>query len=742
MENFVREYGTGNQIPDPPAFVNYQAPDAIPSSSARPTCRAAQFVRSTSREIPLRQNSMPPEEEPVVNAAGIGAGGGAIASRRNETYTSEGVVDVSRQPTRSMTTSSQAPTIPYTNGTSNHHHGGPGTSPSNAASSPNQPIRRHSTLSSPLPHEQHQQLQRVLQDPYAEPIDPNAETFIKVGNHAYKVDLSNDPQQQHHSGLSSVRQINHNQLAASPTRQNSGVDPLMKQLEELQNAVSSTGSVRRNTTHKPKQSSVTDQQQQKPGHVSSSSASSRAAATGSAAPSSLSLPTGSSRAVGSSSSGQQQRRSPSPARSPARDYGNSAENVVGVHPSVSRPASPNPPTAAFMVPKSAQPAGAEVVQDVLADYQQSLPGERKAISRSNSTSRGHAPSLSHASIGGGGGGAPSPVGQGQGQGQNLARPSSQLGHAGIGAHGSRSNSPQPISRGPSPAPSHVRNSFIQPPAQIGQGLARTPSPNTVGIALDPNGRVSHDEMAQRYQQQQQQRQPLHHQHQLQQQHPAYNPPPPMQQQQMAPLPQQQPVQQLQQPHRRGSYIGPNTIAPPVAPPTYGVSPPPAAVYQTPSPQPSYIQQQQQQPAPVYNPPPPVQYQPPPQQQQPRYNAAPQQQQPTQVGYGSVNGLQRNPSSATSTTTTSGSFYGNHTPPQQQQIQPVQQQQQQQMLAIQQQQQRMGHQTHQTQQQQLAYQQQQQQQSLMYHGPNPRRSPSPQPPPQATDDGNNVLFYGS
>lgn len=739
MENFVREYGTGNQIPDPPAFVNYQAPDAIPSTSARPTSRAAQFNRSTSRETPLRQYSMPPEEEPVVNTAGIGAGGGAAASRRNDPYPSESVADVSRQPTRNSTVSSQPQTIPYTNGTSNHHHhAGPSTSPSNAAPSPN---RRQSTLASPLAQAQQQQLQRVLQDPYAEPIDPNAETYIKVGNHAYKVDLSNDPQSQQYPGpSSSIRQTTNNQLTASPTKQNGTVDPLMKQLEELQNAVSTSGSVRRNTVHKPKQSSIVEQQ--KPGHVSSSSASSRAAATG-AAGSSLSLPTqGSSLAVGGSSSGQQtqQRRSPSP----ARDYRNSAESVVGAHPSVSRPPSPNPPTAAFMVPNSAQPAGAEVVLEVLADYQQSLPGERKSISRSNSATRGRTPSISQVSIGGGGSGAPSPAGHVQGQ--NLARPPSQMGHAGVGAHGSRSNSPQPMSRGPSPAPSHGKNSFIQPPMQVGQALARTPSPNTVGITLDPSGRVLHDEMAQRYQQQQQHQPQQYHQQQqqrtappLQTQHPAYNPPPPpMQQQQIVPPPQ--PVQQQQQPHRRNSYISPltsNTIAPPIAPQTYGVSPPPPAMYPTPSPQPSYMQQQPPpQPAPVYNPPPPVQYQPPPQQQQqPRYNATPQQQS-VQVGYGSMNGLQRNPTSATAN---SGSYYGNHTPPQQQQIQPVQQPQQQ-MLAVQQQQQqqqRMVQQTQQTQQQQRAYQQ------PLYHDPTPvRRSPSPQPPPQSTDDGNTVLFYGS
>uniref|UniRef100_D8Q522 SH3 domain-containing protein n=1 Tax=Schizophyllum commune (strain H4-8 / FGSC 9210) TaxID=578458 RepID=D8Q522_SCHCM len=49
MENFVLDYGTGNRIPDPPAFVDYNKPDAIPSASSRPTARPAHFTRTTQR---------------------------------------------------------------------------------------------------------------------------------------------------------------------------------------------------------------------------------------------------------------------------------------------------------------------------------------------------------------------------------------------------------------------------------------------------------------------------------------------------------------------------------------------------------------------------------------------------------------------------------------------------------------------------------------------------------------------
>ncbi|KAF8806630.1 hypothetical protein BYT27DRAFT_7101863 [Phlegmacium glaucopus] len=685
MEGFVRDYGTGNQIPDPPAFVNYQIPDAIPSSSARPTTRPAQFIRSSSREIPVRQNSTQPDDEPVINTAGVGAGGG---SRRRDSYNHESA-DLSRQVAPSGAGSSsqhQPQQVPYTNGAS-HHHSKSNVSPSPPTAASQNVLQRRFTASV-----QSAQLQRVLQDPHAETIDPTAETYIKVGSNAYKVDLSKDPQQQAASVRNNV---------APPTRQNNGtVDPLMKQLEELQNTVSSTGSGRRNTliSMNTKPAAAPEQ---KPGHVSLS-ASGRFGA-GSLTGSSSLAPIG---AVTPSlpGSGPQQNRTPTP----VRDYRNSAEVVVGTHPSVSRPPSPNPPTAAFMVPKpSIPPSGSEVVTEVLADYQQSLPGERKSISHDNSNSRAHTPSSSQAQ---------------NHQGQNLARPPSQLGHAGIGAHGSRSNSPQPISRVPSPAPSPARNNFMQPPLSSGgQGVVRAPSPNTVGIALDPSGRVLHDEMAQRYQQLQQH---VPHQQPLQRpppppqtQHPAYNPPPLTQQQQM----------QQQQPQRRTSFVGaPPAMAPPVAPVPYAVTPPPN-MYHTPSPQPSYVQPPPPM-QPVYNPP-PVQYQPPQQQQQqqqPRYQ---QQQQPplqSQPAYNNVN-LQRTPSLV----------HYNGPPPPQQQVQQVQQPQQ--MLAVQQGQRVTNVQT-QTQ-QARGYQQHPQQPQYTYQDPaSTQRSPSPVPPPQAADDGNRILFY--
>ncbi|KNZ74046.1 Septation protein imp2 [Termitomyces sp. J132] len=414
MENFVRDYGTGNQIPDPPAFVNYNTPDAIPSSSSKPMFHPANFIRTSNREPVQRQNSLP--DEPETNAA-----------------------------------------VP-----------GPSPSPSGQAA-------RHNTTSS-RSHRGPPQ----TQDPYAEPIGPDSEPYLKIGDNVYKVDPNKDPQQ--HNSL-----FNNTQSNLSPIKSNGNgngvVDPLAKHMEDLKNAISSTGSTRRKSVRRstvPDVAKPTQPQLQRQQHPTSAGGS--VLSPPSATMSNLTI-------------------SGSPSTSP-RDYRNSAELVVGIHPSASSPAqssrsaSPNPPTAAFMKPPTA--SRSEVIQDVLSDYQQSLPGERKSISRSNSPvalgrrlsisgppQQGHRINASQSGMG------QQVPGQGQG-GQNLARPPSMVGHPGIGAHGgSRSNSPQPPSRGPSPAPpasiksrnsgvssGGTGNGFMSAPQSTGPGFARAPSPNT------------------------------------------------------------------------------------------------------------------------------------------------------------------------------------------------------------------------------------------------------------------------
>ncbi|KAH9855884.1 hypothetical protein C2E23DRAFT_882650 [Lenzites betulinus] len=549
MENFVRDYGTGNGIPDPPPFIDYSSPDAQPASQQRPAMRPANFSRQSQRpRQPVAPSQQPtePEEEPV-NMTGVGA-----APRPADT-----------QPQRSQTQSRASNRGPdpqqnsvYQNGVSSNGRATPA-----------------SNMGTREP------------DASSDPIDPTARTMIKIGSNAYEVNLDRDPQAPGGQAPGG---------SAMAPRVGQDDDPLRRQMDELRNPSSGGGgSVRRSGQWKPP-----PQGQSPPGSVNSRPGASN-----------LSPPPGSSSGGGP----------------PPRDtYRQSAEIVVGSYPtqalSTSRPASPNAPTNVHMRPPSQNgfaPASSVSVQDVLYDYQQSLPGERKSISRRNSRAN---------SISGQGG--PNP------QGSSIRdRPlSSESGFAGIGVPG-RSPSPQPfvpLSRSTSPAmagpPASNRNSYTRVPPPPGNGPpansnfrhGHTDSTSTrqgsisipqqpahqqrptspgIGIALDPTGRVVVDDLAT-----------------------MHNQPPPQQQQQYrgAAPPQQLPPQQQPPVQRRPSYnAGPNG-APYVAPQQghpYG----------------------NQAPAPVYNAPP--QHQPqyaPPVQQQPMYGAPPPQQ-PSQMyapqGYG-------------------------------------------------------------------------------------------------------------
>ncbi|KAJ7133685.1 hypothetical protein C8R43DRAFT_1022755 [Mycena crocata] len=656
MESFVRDYGTGNQIPDPPAFVNFSDPNAIPSSSSRPTFRPSNFPRSSQRPPPVRRNSVQPEDdEPTTNNAGVGVPrgdpGGASVSRQNTQSRRASTAMVQEQPQPQQQQQQINGFAP----------------PTNIAAASDVSRRKSVSPSYRVPP----------RDPLAEPIDPTADTFIKVGPNAYKVDLTRDPTQQQGSSASRVTPL-------SQLSQTDAFDPLAKQMEDLQSA---SGTVRRRSTRGDPR--ATSQSRRGTMEPPPQNANSHARPSSSM---SLAAPGASSATI---SPGQQRAQSPAQSQ---RDYRYSAEVVVGSHPSASRPTSPNPApiTAAFMRPTSAAgPSGSEMIADVLTDYQQSLPGERKSVSRSNSrrgsytgpppgSSPGHAYNASQSSQ--------------QSTGQNLTRPPS-TGYAGIGTPGgSRSGSPQPMSRGPSPAPviANVRHSFISPPASNSIGRQGAASPNNIGIALDPSGRVMHDEMAQRYQQQQQQ-----------QRQSMMQPPP-----QQAPPPPAGYNPHAAQPQRRLSYMAPGAVV---------TSPQQQS-------QPAYnnavtpYQPQQRQPQPGYvPPPPPVQpsytpapYQAPPPQQQQVY-----QPQPHTSSYNTVNGLQ-------------GMSNGGYFPDGRQQ---QQQQQQQQLVRVPQQQ---------SQQLVRAPQQQQLQLQPQYQQP-VRRSPSPQPQrpaeqQQQTSDGKWILFY--
>ncbi|KZT69660.1 hypothetical protein DAEQUDRAFT_765251 [Daedalea quercina L-15889] len=560
MENFVRDYGTGSQIPDPPVFVDYSNPNTIPSSGQQITTHPAGFVRSTQRSRQAPPSPPPPqEEEPPVNMTGVGRAGG----RQNDV--SDGA---------SQRADSRNGVNAYVNG----HSVSPG---------PTAPSRGQQTRAP---------------DPTADPIDPTAETMLKIGERAYPVDPSRDPQAQRGGGV-----------VAAPRPLNVGQedDPLARQMMELQKA----GSTRRQSQYQPQ---------------AVYPASSASPVKADAAASKLSPPPDAS------------SRS---ARRNSVDYRRSAEIVVGALPPqpVSRSTSPNPYPKHMLPPSQAGagPSGNLPVQDILHDYEQSFPGERKSISR---------PGSRPGSVVGLPGQAPSPS---QSQIQST-RPMS--GQAGIGAQGrspspqpfappSRSTSPAvqpqqtalrrlstsrvpppsingaPMGHQPTPSVSSVRSGSISVPQQSAQHQRPT-SPNSVGIVLDPTGRVALDEMATRYQQspphQQQPPQPPQYGRPPQQQQP---PPAQVQRQQTygaTGYAQQAPANHVQQPSH-GPPVPYGAPPPTIAAPNYGApyAPPP-----------------QQQPQ--YAPPPPVQYQPPPQQQ-------PSYQPPNGYSAGVVQSQQRPPS---------------------------------------------------------------------------------------------------
>ena len=79
-------------MPDPPQFVNYANPDAIPASSSRPTSRPANFGRSSNRTNQPRSDFIPPPDEepnPNSNVAGVGSG------RRNSVLVSDPAINSS-----------------------------------------------------------------------------------------------------------------------------------------------------------------------------------------------------------------------------------------------------------------------------------------------------------------------------------------------------------------------------------------------------------------------------------------------------------------------------------------------------------------------------------------------------------------------------------------------------------------------------------------------------------------------
>ena len=152
-------------MPDPPQFVNYSSAEGAPltSSASKVTSRPAQYTRVTQRINRLATAAPPqqpqPEDEPVINTAGVGSGNRPPNPNDN---TPARAISLSRSNTRR-----QAPPM-NGNGTSN----GPvnGVSPS---SSPPANAHRPTNNAPSAPLTQHEHV---------------------VGENSYKVDLSKDQQ--------------------------------------------------------------------------------------------------------------------------------------------------------------------------------------------------------------------------------------------------------------------------------------------------------------------------------------------------------------------------------------------------------------------------------------------------------------------------------------------------------------------------------------------------------------------
>jgi hypothetical protein len=466
MESFVYSYGTGNAIPNPPVFVNYANPDSSTAAAQRTTSRPANFQRVTDRPREFFPPSQPPADDELdsqANTAGVGAGGG-----RSEPSAPIPSRPSSRQSTRNPLPN-QGP-----GATSTASNGRGGMNVSQAATAQGAPV-------------------------------PNEPVMLKVGDRAYPVDPTNNPQESRAAPA----------LNGTPPAVGHDNDPLAITMRQLQ------GSIRRPQQAEPQQAPV------RPAHQQKDSTSSQ-----------LSPPPGG--------------RGGGPPNK--LDYRRSAEFVVGGPPPMngsSRPASPNPPTAVLAIPP-VQPQD-DTVRNVLADYQQSFPGERKSISRPGSRAGSisvpnplqqaqqpaQRPMSSNSMVGVGAQGrspspqpfrppsrAASPMQQPtQPPMQPPMQPSMQRGVAPVmnrnvspaappsqlppqnmsqpingrrtsmrsttGSYGSGVATPYTQANGVGPGHQSRQNSIAQP-------MQRSVSPNPVGIALDRNGRVVDDELANQY----------------------------------------------------------------------------------------------------------------------------------------------------------------------------------------------------------------------------------------------------
>ncbi|EIW70224.1 hypothetical protein M231_02727 [Tremella mesenterica] len=437
MINFVRGWGTGDTIPDPPRFINYSAGETYPS---HPSTHIASFrrisskppVSATSQHLD-QQAIQPAEAQPSVESH----------TEQPETDKNDKTEPQSNGWTGGMdklALSDEQTGFPQKSDTKPPFGGialpGMTTSSSGPVTSPSE--RKSTMLPPPVPP--------TMTMP--EPRIPSRQS----------------------------------------TRDATDTDPMAKALAELRREPPSSGSVRRNASHRRPESTYTPggsvrgsisgqgvKSPASPAPTSTSRMSYQAPfATRASIDMSLSPPAPGHTAAQLQKSMDDFHRQATKRQS--INYANYADDVVGAHPA-SRPTSPAPgsrgPASAMMQPPMQPPS--PVADEVLSQYHQAFPGERSR-SRAGSIRSGRSR-------------AGSMISQ-----QPPTSPSAipREGFVGIGAGGGRSASPQPPTfRTPSPSP-------VSPHGILG--------PQNLGIALDEKGGVAHDSMAEAYRRQYQQQQ--------------------------------------------------------------------------------------------------------------------------------------------------------------------------------------------------------------------------------------------
>ncbi|WWC69691.1 uncharacterized protein I206_103634 [Kwoniella pini CBS 10737] len=448
MLNFVKGWGTGDMIPDPPRFINYNAGESYPTQpayhvshfqriSSRPPMPPSLAQQAASQSEPEAQQPEEPEQE-IPQANGHDKDMNGISDNFQRTTLKD--EPPSNQPAPAPPSQKKNP------------FGGialPGLANSTSPPPPEDTSGKFSSMPPP----------------------PTPPTMTMPEPRIPSRQGNNSP---------------------APRMVNLQEDPMAKALADLRREPPPPGSVRRNASHRRPESvvSASGSTRNQYGGIKSPSSpgpnrmsyQQGAAPTHSQSRGSVDMtlsppqPGHTAAALAKSMEEFRQQSSRGPGHEAKRqsvNYSNFGDDIVGAHPT-SRPSSPSVaprgPSPAMMQPPT-QPA-THIADEVLSQYHQAFPGERQERTRS----RAGSVISSHSRAG-------SYVEQQQ-------RPPPSPGReafAGIGAGGGRSPSPQPaVFRSPSPSPMMSQGSL---------------GPQNLGISLDAKGGVAQDTMAEQYRRQ-------------------------------------------------------------------------------------------------------------------------------------------------------------------------------------------------------------------------------------------------